>query len=278
MTTHIVLKRVKERIFKQNKNALIIVCGETGSGKSYVALRIAEIFNPRFSIRYVVFSAEEFMELINSGKLKKGSVIIWDEAGVGIPAKEWYSISNKMINYVLQVFRKENLIVIFTTPSFTFIDAATRRLFHAYIETRRIDYKRKQAVVVWMKVQYNPRFGKDYFKHHRATNSEGIEVVKKLRFNLPSQKLMDEYENKKIYFAKKLYSETEQELKDIREGKEKSRLTVEQMAKQVLEKKQMFIREYKGRSFIDRVLIMNTFDIGRNRAEQVKRKVETEIF
>lgn len=277
MTIHKVLARVRKRIHQENKNALMIVCGETGSGKSYTALKIAELLMKRFSIKYVVFSAEEFIQLVNSGKLKKGDVIIWDEAGVGIPAKEWWSISNKMINYVLQVFRKENLIVIFTTPSFTFIDASTRRLFHAYIETVRVDFKRKQTIVKWMRVQYNPRFGKDYYKYHRVVNSEGINVVKKLRFGLPSEQLIKDYEDKKIVFAANLYSDVEGELKDIREGKEKAHLRVDDMAKEVMEKKEMYTKMWGGKQTVDLILIMNTYDIGRWKAMQVKKKVESDL-
>ena len=65
------------RTKKQNKNNLISVVGKTGSGKTYSALSICEIMSKidkvPFTIEHVVFSLRELMDLINSGKLKRGS-------------------------------------------------------------------------------------------------------------------------------------------------------------------------------------------------------------
>jgi len=69
----IIIDEVTRRIHRQNKNWLAIVCGETGGGKSYSALTIAEVIDPEFSIDRVVFSAEEFMALLNSGDCTPGT-------------------------------------------------------------------------------------------------------------------------------------------------------------------------------------------------------------
>ena len=135
-----------DRIYKLDKNNIISITGETGSGKSFSALSLAETLSPdRFNINYVIFEPQEFSDLIKSQVLQKGDVIVWDEAGVGIPSKLWWSILNRSINYILQVFRNENISLIFTTPNLGFIDSDARKLLHFYFSMLRIDSKKKIA-------------------------------------------------------------------------------------------------------------------------------------
>lgn len=205
------------RINKQNKNWLVIICGETGSGKSYSALRIAEMLDKDFSVERVVFSITEFMTLLNSGKLKRGNVIIFDEAGVGIASREWYSARNKMINYVLQTFRHLNLAVIFTTPDFGFVDTQTRKLFHSYIETQRINKEKKAVRVKWFELQKNPRYGKMYFKYPRIRKSGGtFHKINKVYIKKPSRGLVNAYERKRTRFSLNLREEIEKDIKEIK--------------------------------------------------------------
>jgi len=72
--------------------------GQTGSGKSWSALSIAEMLDPDFHMRQVIFKGTELLALINSNKLKRGSVIIWDEAGIDLSNRAWMSATNKLLN------------------------------------------------------------------------------------------------------------------------------------------------------------------------------------
>ena len=86
------IKSIQNRLLRKNKNWLSIVCGDTGSGKSYSALTLANAISPRgITIkRNMVFNPIQFLEKINDkSKLQKGDVIIFDEAGVGMSAREW---------------------------------------------------------------------------------------------------------------------------------------------------------------------------------------------
>jgi ABC-type oligopeptide transport system ATPase subunit len=131
------------RTMKQNKNNLISVVGKTGSGKTYTAISICEIMSEMdgvpFGIDNVVFSLRELMDLINSGKLKRGSKIIFDEPQVSISAREFQSEANKVFNYLLSTFRHQNLTLFFCTPFETLLDKNSRRLFHARFETMSIN-------------------------------------------------------------------------------------------------------------------------------------------
>lgn len=250
------IRKWRYRIIRLNRNLLIIICGGTGSGKSYCALTVAYLIDPSFDVKTrVVFDVESFMALLNSGKLKKGSVIIWDEAGVGIPAREWYTISNKAISYVLQTFRHLNLCVIFTTPSFDYIDKQTRLLFHVYIETVRINYEDKRVRVKVFENQFNPAMGKEYKKYF------WIGGVKKERFNIgiPTKQMIKDYEEMKMEFSRKLRSEVQKDVKTFRDKERKKRITNEEILTVL----------YKKKAEDDRptlAWIQNEFGCGKDRA------------
>src|SRR5437870_4384364 len=108
----IITDYIRNRI-RNNKNFLCAVLGPTGSGKTYTALRIAEEIDPSFGSSRIVFNPVDFMKILKG--LPSGSVIVFDEAGVGMSAQEWQKKANKIFNYVLQTFRFRNIIVFFTT-------------------------------------------------------------------------------------------------------------------------------------------------------------------
>ena len=79
---------IKRRI-KQNRNLIGIFVGDTGSGKSLSSISLAEQIDPEFSVERIVFTVQELITLVNSGKLKPGSVVIFDDAGLGVNARLW---------------------------------------------------------------------------------------------------------------------------------------------------------------------------------------------
>jgi type II secretory ATPase GspE/PulE/Tfp pilus assembly ATPase PilB-like protein len=56
---------IKRRI-AENRNVIAIFSGDTGSGKSYGAIRLAEVIDPTFNLDRVVFTVEDFVSLINA--------------------------------------------------------------------------------------------------------------------------------------------------------------------------------------------------------------------
>ena len=178
-----------------------------------------------FTIKSVAFSAKEFMEILNNiDSLKKGDVIILDEAGIFMSSRSWQSLNNKMINFILQTFRNLNLIVIITVPNLTFIDSQSRKLFHLLMETQEINYKEKKVIVKPLLMQNNPKINKLYLKYLRIKiKGKGVMPIKKVKFGLPSELLIKQYEEKKSRFLLNLNLEIEREInkneaKEMREG------------------------------------------------------------
>jgi ABC-type dipeptide/oligopeptide/nickel transport system ATPase component len=230
---------VNNRI-NSNKNCLICIVGDTGSGKSYASLRIGEVLDPTFNIDRVVFSAESFMKLLNEGDLRKGNVIIWDEAGAGgggsaggMAHREWWSKANQAINYVMQTFRNKNLITIFTTPSAGFVDKDMRDLFHYVINMRMIDRVKKVSVCNVKRIQHNPVIGKTYRKNLRDDENGYDIIYNSMEVSLPSKVLRIVYERKSAEFKKILREEMEGRIKHEKIKSKKKIVDIDKIEKEV---------------------------------------------
>lgn len=268
--------KILDKRISQNKNNLVIVCGETGSGKSFTALAIGEAIDPTFCVERVVFNVKDFIKLLNSKKLKKGSVIVFDEAGVGIPSRQWYSLSNKVINYILQTFRHENLSVIFTTPTFEFIDKQTRTLFHFYIETLKVKIAQQKVMAKVRQIQYNPRYQKTYVKRIIY----GSEYIDPYHFPKPSDALVEAYEAKKVRFTRSLKRDVQAEIKeDEVKKKKKQALPISHYINIIKKNPKPFTKTRKNKEeYIDRAEIMVKFEeLGTTKANLIKRKVEHDL-
>lgn len=216
------IRYTKQRI-KKNKNAMYFIGGPTGSGKTFCSLRIAEELDPEFDIDRVVFNGVELMDLINSGKLRKGSVVVFEEAGIEMSNKNWQSTINKMLNYLIQTFRHRNFILIFNSPYMDFVDASTRKLFHAELITMGIDFNKNQVRLKPQMLQYNARNKKFYYKYLRVITQNGVLPIKVWRVDKPSSSLLKEYEKKKSAFTTQLNKKIYEELKNANEKNKKTK-------------------------------------------------------
>lgn len=207
-TSSLFINYINKRIFKKNKNIFIIIVGPTGSGKSYAALRLAELLDDSFTVDRCCFRAKEFMNcvnvLINSRQAIRGKVLLWDELGVEHSARTFMTISNRIMNYFFQTSRNLNLIVIMTVPLLSFIDSNTRKLSHCIIETRRINKTTKKVTLKVKMLQTNVITGKEYPKYLRVSLNKGNFVLKEVKLNMPTEKIRIPYESKKINFNKEL--------------------------------------------------------------------------
>lgn len=220
------LEYVRQRI-RNNKNFLCSITGPTGSGKSYSALTLGQALDPAFSIERVAFSPLEFMEILDTD-LPAGSVIVFDEAGVGISSQEWQSVANRLINYVLQTFRHKNYIVLFTTPHMGFIAAQSRKLFHCHMETTGILKKARQCRLKPLLIQVNQRSGDVYFKYLRVKRpGQKPQKITRIRVPLPKKALRNAYERKKTAYTQELNKGILDDLR-ARHAKEKPTLTARQ--------------------------------------------------
>jgi len=218
----IFIKKVCYRTIN-GKNALIGIFGQTGSGKSLMALQLmtgiylfrhGKMPSNEELIEHTFFRARPFMNamkglsqnLADENKtLKKGQAWLWDESGVDIGHKDHAGIKNKVLGWLTQTFRNLQQIVFFTTPSISFIDASVRKLLHFYIEAVSIDTKKKVCVAKPLEMQYNVRMDKIYYHNLKVNSSDGyIDEVQFMGVPKVDDELEKLYEINKNEFTGKL--------------------------------------------------------------------------
>lgn len=212
------IRYLRNRI-KKNQNFLGCFIGQTGTGKSYSAISFKELLEDGILNGEDVFmKSTDFIKRLVDGNLKPGTVLVWDEAGKDLNSKQWQNKANKVINVVFQIFRRENIIVLFTLPYFSFLDADARKLVHGMFETQGIDKKTNESKIKPLLIQTNQETGKMYKKYLRVIDNGSLVPVQRMRFPLPNKEFIKYYEDKKERFSKDVYQEAYNSLMQL-EGK-----------------------------------------------------------
>jgi|25BtaG_2_1085352.scaffolds.fasta_scaffold08660_2 energy-coupling factor transporter ATP-binding protein EcfA2 len=103
-------------------------CGQEGSGKSTIARNAAYMIDPNFSEDKIVFTLDEYMNLLR-GMLErgeKGGAIVIDEGGQLMFSRDAMSATNKILVRTAMMQRKLNLTVIICIPNFFLLDSYPR--------------------------------------------------------------------------------------------------------------------------------------------------------
>ncbi|MFB6200345.1 MAG: ATP-binding protein [Candidatus Nanohaloarchaea archaeon] len=234
------IQNVQKRLWKQNKNWLSIITGPTGSGKSWSALSLAEKIDPDFNADKVVLRPEKFLENVAERNWGQGDVVIFDEAGAGMNAKAHMTKKNRIIDQVLQTFRRQNIAVIFTVPSKANVDKSVRRLLHTYIETKTIDYENERNHLKWLDMDYNQKTDKIYYKYPKRRDENGaVRKIKTVKMGKPSEDLIEAYEEKRTRFQdrknKEFYDQLQEKMKDQNQDKDKGKTKEEKIKEYIKE-------------------------------------------
>lgn len=216
-----VLNKWIDSRLKRNKNVLLAITGSTGSGKSYANLRMAELwYKYKFKEKYPVkthtcFSISELMLLISDEKLRKGDLLILEEAGTSLNSLDFQNRISKLFSFIMQSFRSMNVILIFNLPILTMLNKSARTLLHGHFVTKGIDYEKEMAELKLLLPQINQERGKVYWKYMRIRFKEKIVTVKRFNFLIPSKEIREVYEKKKFRFVNKLSKDFSKELEQI---------------------------------------------------------------
>jgi len=274
----VLIQEIQNRLYKQNKNFLGVICGATGDGKSYSALQLCKSIDPSFNINRVAFTAKEFIDMLDSGTLKTGDAILWDEIGAGgLPAKTWWAITNRVINYVLQTFRTDNLCVIMTTPDLHYIDKDARKLTHAYMEALKVNIEEEFVTLKYLVVQNNPLLGKIYYKYPRVFINGRLTQIYRLQIAKPPEDLVRAYEQARAPFVKQLKNDAKTIIDETEKKKNKEGLKLKDIVNHVLGKEEIFVKEWGDRKVVDADLIAAIYDVGGRVASKVKKAAELEL-
>lgn len=229
---------------KNNKNVIAVTTGPTGSGKSMKDLRRAELshrkrFNEEFPVdKNCCFSIAELVKRISSGELRKGEVLILEEAGFNAGSQDWQNKTTKIFNYLLQTFRSLNICLYMNLPVLSMLAKQARQLVHIHFETQGINFETETVKVKGLVHQLNQQSGKSYWKFLRIKHKGKVKSVQRMHFKIPSENIRAAYETKKSKFL----ADMTQEFSDELEAKERKKL--EKLARDNLSETQREIYPY----------------------------------
>jgi len=216
-----ILNTVRERLTVKNQNWLCVITGETGSGKSWTALKIGALLDENFNIDKVAFEPVDIIPLI--GTSEHGDIIVMDEAGISFGARSFMSKHNRALGNIFQSFRYKQIGLIWTLPDASMIDVQARRLMHTFLETMPIDYERGLTRVKWFDI-YTDKWTGEYRHRYPRVNipKYGQVVVKVVKFPKPPSYITDDYQIKKDEAFMHLLEESSEILKDAKKTKKKT--------------------------------------------------------
>ncbi len=121
------------RLRKIDKTYFKLICGGVGDGKSTSAYIDAFFVNPkRFGPEYIALNQKEYLDAKQDAK--KGTIVVWEESGVGLERRQWFKLSNILTTQAFQVEREKNCGTIFCTPDPTFLESRVISLTDCYSE------------------------------------------------------------------------------------------------------------------------------------------------
>ena len=154
-----------ERIRHNIEACIIVVTGKGGTGKTYFALRNAEILDPRFNVQQQVpFGNEEFMALIGENSpLKMGQAIVVDESQFGMSNRDWADNMQKDLMKQIEAIRSKGLVIFIVALNMKTLDVIARN----YVITHRIHMKRRGVGTAYK--FYMPAFADEPYKYRMGT-------------------------------------------------------------------------------------------------------------
>ena len=212
-------KDVQNRLTKYDQNWLCLIVGETGSGKSVSSLSLANRLSSRgFDCKiHLAFSPEELIQKINADDIKKGDILIFEEASVNMNSKKWYSEENLLLNWLIDTFRDMNIGIIFNLPKTNNLDKSAREMFHYQMETVKIHRKENLCEIKVLKNEFNNHYNKMFRKIPQFITPTGeILYMPKILVPLPPKKILNEYKQLSKEFKQELRQKIEKKLKESR--------------------------------------------------------------
>lgn len=217
------LLKIRKRVTMKDEDYFFVVDGEEGGGKSVLAMQLAFLVDPTFTLSRVVFTPEDFKEAILSAD--KGQAIVFDEAFRGLSSKGAMSQVNKLLIELMMECRQKNLIVFVVMPTFFMLERyvalwRAKGLFHVYRKKGLRGYwmffnkqKKKMLYIrgrnkffsyAWPKSSFHGRFTNHYTLDEEAYRKKKADSLQSGSSHAPSERFHDQrnlllwYLNKRV--------------------------------------------------------------------------------
>ena len=190
---------------KHNKNWIVVVSGDLGSGKSMLSLELAHGTAQWLSFlkggQPVDYFSMDNVSIIDPdtihetlSNLKQWGIYIFDDTGPGYDARNSQSNNNKDINYCLQTCRVNNNLLIISTPHLAMVDVTVRRLSHVLIELTSSHHDEGISVAKVFNIIRDIRQNKVFYKYGTKLNLQIPRYVS----HLPPVDLVKIYDKRRL--------------------------------------------------------------------------------
>lgn len=270
------MRRVWDRVNVRNQHFMFCIVGEEGSGKSWTAMKIAEVLDPTFTADRVIFDVVDLLKVLADGRHEPGNFYVLDEAGVQLGRRTWQERSQILANQALQIIRDENLGLIFTVPALGDLDSQTQRRLQAFYElTEKEPDEFVRGKFKIMDPDRTDETGKIYKKYPRRVVDGHAARVVDFAFTPPSADLIEPYSEHKSEFQQRHYQKTIAELEgaggdggETDDGLSPRELATEIAANGV--EKYVSTHAQNGRPYINADLIYADYELSIREAKAVK--------
>lgn len=258
-----ILDDIQHRINDVKQN-MILVCGSPGEGKSYFALRLAQIFDPKFDPNLqIAFERSHLLYLFSAkSPLRMGSVIIIDEAQYTAGARSWYNSVQQDLMNNMEAIRSRGFLILIISLHLNLLDKVIRQYVLSCM-MKMLRRGRAQVYELWM-----PTFANELHKKKIGRLALQLPDVEKCAY--PSClicKYIDKcmtiravYERSKTQFLNKM-SENSQQKAEIKDRRTQT-FDVNDMIAKLIAKKEEIIFTNNGTPEIESVkLILESYGL-----------------
>lgn len=272
-----VIDEIRARLHRRDQNAIIVVAGATGSGKSESSIRLAQLIDDSFNVGRIVWSVEAFLDIVRNGNLPKGSVIIWEEAGVGADSRTSMGLMNRAVTYLLETFRHLNLGLIITVPDLSMLDGRIHNLSHYYLETAGINYTEKTCRCWIYEIKRSSRYRKTYLPHPRINVGGEVICIESMDISKPDDVIVKEYKQRKEQFSRDLHDDLTIKIADSKLDKTTRTVNVAHMVDEVMKDPTPYLSTRRKKKVVIAHRLMAGFNIGELTAKKLKGAVEMRL-
>jgi len=234
------------RMYEEDEFIPYIIFGGLGYGKSSYAIQcVATAYgtpeepNWKEALKRIIFTPEEFVELMRKKRNKRDKVIIWDDAGVWLYSLDYYTPLIKAITKYLSVARTDFATILFTTPDPDWIVKKGRTMTntrlvrivkHATVEHttkngEKMFYRYRTAIVyqTWRSPDgkkygakriytddFNANLPDEFFKQYRPIRDKYAKIVKDM---ITDELFKERYKEK----LSKVIGKAEEKIEDKKE-------------------------------------------------------------
>ncbi len=184
----LIIQRFKDRI-EANRNNIVLFVGETGLSKSLSSLRLGELMH-----KDPFITLDPKVVLREGPNQSKGEVMVYDDIGSTLGARDSSMIINRVISYYVESFRFLNTTLIISAPNIGMIDINLRRLIHLVFEMIQIDYINEKALANLWTYYIDPVTDIPEKKHPTYWGEDGPMEVVGIGIERPNRKLELRYE------------------------------------------------------------------------------------